>query len=179
MDQSLKTLSDYTNPALMVPELSSKTAAGVIAELCSVLEGQGLLSDSSAFYDAVMARESLSQTVIAPGWALPHARLKWLTQLSFVLARSSQPLDWFGKGGIRPEMVFLFAVPESKAKTYLDLIAAVARLTQNVTLIEELRQATDGKMMFSILGQVPLRQWGSTSLEAAQRKHAKLDNLVS
>src|SRR6266404_5655801 len=69
----LNTLADYTSPALMVPELQSKVAAGVITELCSLLERQERLSDSAALYEAVITRELLSPTTIAPGWVLPHA----------------------------------------------------------------------------------------------------------
>src|SRR5438270_8906732 len=148
----------------MVPELQSKAAPAVIAELCSVLQRQGRLSDPAAFHDAIMARELISATSIAPGWALPHARLKGLTQLSFALARSSQPLVWFGEGGARPQTVFLFAVPEAESKTYLNLIAAVARLSQNPVLLEQLVRAPDGGSMFEVLEQVALRQRGPAAV---------------
>ena len=168
MDKSLKTLADYTSPALMVPELQSKAAAGVIAELCSVLQRQGLLNDPASFYDAVMTRELLSTTSFAPGWALPHARLKGLSQLSFALARSSQPIVWSGESGFRPQTVFLFAVPEEEAKTYLNVIAAVGRLNQNTALLEQLQHAPDGKTMFGVLEQIPLRARGLATLAACR-----------
>ena len=175
MNESLKSLADYTSPALMVPELQSKTAAGVIAELCSVLQRQGRLNDSAAFYEAVMRRELLSTTSFAPGWALPHARLKGLRQLSFVLARSSQPLVWSGETGFRPQTVFLFAVPEEEAKTYLNVIAAVTKLNQNTDLLEQLQHAPDGKTMFGVLEQIPLRTHGLATLAAgaAQAREAR------
>jgi mannitol/fructose-specific phosphotransferase system IIA component (Ntr-type) len=179
MDQSLKTLADYTSPALMVPELQSKVAAGVIAELCSVLQRQERLNDSATFYDAVMHRELLSTTLIAPGWALPHARLKGLRQLSFALARSSQPLVWFGESGFGPQTVFLFAVPEEEAKTYLNVIAALARLNQNTALLEQLLHAPDGKTMFGVLGQIPLAHARLATLAASPRRHGKLNNIVN
>jgi mannitol/fructose-specific phosphotransferase system IIA component (Ntr-type) len=54
--------------------------------------------------------------------------------------------------------VFLFAVPEMEAKTYLNLIASIARLSQNAELVEKLRLAQTAGAMFQILEQVPLRQ---------------------
>lgn len=160
----------------MVPELESQAGAAVIAELCSVLQRQGRLSDPAAFYDAVMTRELMSATSIAPGWALPHARLKGLAQLSFALARSSQPLFWFGEAGFRLRTVFLFAVPEAEALTYLNLIAAVARLSQNPVLLEQLVRAPDRQSMFEVLQHVPLRQRGPAAVANSTTQSDKIVN---
>jgi mannitol/fructose-specific phosphotransferase system IIA component (Ntr-type) len=168
-NQTLETLADYSSPELMVPELRNDTASAVIAELCSTLQQDGRLTDSAAFYDAVMARELLSPTAIPPGWALPHARLKAFTRLSFALAHSSKPFTWFGDSGARVQTVFLFAVPEMKAKAYLNLIAAIARLSQNAVLLERLRRARDPKIMFDVLGEVSLCQ---PRLAGVERLHA-------
>ena len=142
----------------MIPKLQSTAPPAAIAELCATLQKDGRLNDSAAFYDAVMTRELLSATSISPGWALPHARLKGLSQLSFALGRTFQPLVWFGESKSRVQTIFLFAVPETEAKTYLNLIAAVARLSQNAALLEQLQRARDEQGMFEILQQAPLRQ---------------------
>jgi mannitol/fructose-specific phosphotransferase system IIA component (Ntr-type) len=142
----------------------------VIAELCAILERHGRINDSAAFLNAVINRESLCPTSTAPGWALPHARHRGITQLSFVLARSAQPLVWFGEGTIRPQIIFLFAVPEAEAKTYLSVVAAVAKLSQNLALLAQLHTAPDAQAMIEVLGQVPLRGRGlATAVSPAIR----------
>ena len=156
MDRSVKTLADFTSPALVLSELQSKTASDVIAELCLALQRENRLVDSPGFYEAVMAREELGSTCFPPGWAVPHARLKGLAQLSFAVGRTSQPLAWFGNG-IRVHTVFLFAVPEADARTYLDLIAAVAKLNQNASLLQRLQHAHASETVFEILNEVALR----------------------
>jgi PTS system nitrogen regulatory IIA component len=132
----------------------------VLVELCSILNQQGRLDEPAAFLNAVIKRESICPTSTAPGWALPHARLPGITQLSFALARSAQPLVWFGEGSIRPQMIFLFAVPEAEAGTYLRVVAGVAKLSQNPILLEQLRGAPDAQTMFEVLRQVSLRVRG-------------------
>jgi mannitol/fructose-specific phosphotransferase system IIA component (Ntr-type) len=109
----MSTVADYTEPSLMVPLLRSRDAAGVTAELCSTLDRQGRISDLLPFYHAVISHEALSSTAMAPGWAMPHARLAVVRRLSFALGRTAEPLVWFG--GEPVNMVFLFAVPESQA----------------------------------------------------------------
>ena len=152
-----RTLADFTSPALIIPELHLGAATEAIALLCCLLHQEGGVRDSAAFCGAVMAREFLSPTSLPPGWALPHARLQSITQLSFALARSAQPLVWCAESSIRPQIVFLFAVPESEAKTYLRVVSAVAKLSQNEFLFEQLRTAPDAHAMLEVLGQVPLR----------------------
>ena len=154
----MNTLAHFTDPALMVPDLQSIVPTDVIAHLCSMLHRHDRVNNPAAFYDAVVKREHLCPTSMAPGWALPHARLQEIKQLSFVLARSSHPLVWFGDGGIRPQIIFLFAVPEAEATTYLSVVAAVARLNQNPALVQQLHSAPDANSMFRILGQIPLRR---------------------
>lgn len=154
----MNTLAHFTNPNLIVPELDTDSAAEAVGELCSLLHREGCVNDSAAFADAVIHRERLCSTAIAPGWALPHARLSDVTELAFALARASQPLIWFGEKGIRPQIIFLFAVPEVQTKAYLTLLAAVARLNQNSSLAEEMLNAPDGNSIFRILQQVPLRR---------------------
>jgi mannitol/fructose-specific phosphotransferase system IIA component (Ntr-type) len=175
MDRSLKTLADFTSPALMVPNLNCTTPAAVITELCGVLQREAHLSDSEAFCEAVITRELISPTSISPGFAMPHARLAGLPQLSFALARSSQPFVWFGDSSVRVQIVFLFAVPEADAKTYLNVISAVARLSENTELVGQLIRAPDAKTMFEVLEHAPLRRWplqnvslNVPNLEAAQ-----------
>jgi mannitol/fructose-specific phosphotransferase system IIA component (Ntr-type) len=157
-EHRLKTLADYTNPALMVPSLRNRTAETVIAELCTTLEVAGLLAVPKAFYDAVLARELMSPTSFLAGWALPHARLKELPALSFALGRSLEPVRWLGAAAAPVQMVILFAVAEFEAKAYLNLIAGVARLSQNLNLVEQLRQAGDKSAMVKVLEQIPLRE---------------------
>jgi mannitol/fructose-specific phosphotransferase system IIA component (Ntr-type) len=150
----MNTLADYTAPSLMLPFLRSRDATSVTAELCSTLERQGRVSDLLPFYHGVISHEALSSTVISPGWALPHARVAGIPQLSFVLGRAAEPLTWFG--GEPVTMVFLFAVPESEAATYLKLLAALARLSGDHLRLERMADAHDSQTMFNVLREAHL-----------------------
>ena len=165
-----RTLADYTAQALMVPQLQSQTMASVVTELCALLQREGRFPGSATFYEAVMKREQLSSTCISCGWALPHARLSGLSQLSFVLARSSQPFVWSTDTRSTVHMVILFAVPEFEAKSYLNLVSAVARLSQNSALVEQLRCAPDAGSMFALLQHVPIFRPSPVVPTSAARK---------
>ena len=130
----------------------------VLAELCVHLERCGRLKDQLSFYNAVMSREWLSSTAMPPGWAVPHARIPGLPRLAFALGRSSTPLAWPDSNGLGVSLVFVFAVPEDDAATYMRLLAALARLSQNPAQCRALLEAPDGRSLFELLQQVPLPQ---------------------
>src|SRR5581483_9016849 len=117
---------------------------------------QACLNDGTAFYDAVLAREFLSPTSLPCGWAMPHGRLKGLPRLCFALGRLAQPVHWLGYSGSPVRLLLLFAVPEDEARNYLNLIAAVARLSQDSVLVKQLNSATDAAGIIHVLQQVPL-----------------------
>jgi mannitol/fructose-specific phosphotransferase system IIA component (Ntr-type) len=157
------TLASFTSPSLMIPNLRNTGPEAVISELTAVLQQEGRLENAGEFREAVMARELMSPTAIALGWALPHARLGALPQLSFSLGRSSRPVPWFGESRPAVRIIFLFAVPEAKSKTYLDVVSAVARLTRNEALVSQLQCAPNALAMFRVLQQAPLRPTGAAS----------------
>ncbi|MHB1308344.1 MAG: PTS sugar transporter subunit IIA [Limisphaerales bacterium] len=154
----MKTIADYTSPRLMIPCLHSQDAAAVVGELCGVLRREGRLKDLLPFFNAAMNAEYLDSSATFPGWAVPQARVKDVSDVSFALGRSGPPLEWLGRSGQLVRLVFLFAVPETDPTTYLALGSALNRLGLDPVLLEGLLLAPDGQAMFDILKRVPLRQ---------------------
>ena len=149
-------LADFTRPELIIPRLRSTSAELVIGELTDKLEQTGSLENRTVFLDAVRVRERLSPTSCAPGWALPHARLADLPKLTFALGTALQPLTWLGEQKASVKIVWLFAVPESETRAYLNLIASIARFSQNAVLVDQLTKAVDASAIFDVLLQAPL-----------------------
>jgi mannitol/fructose-specific phosphotransferase system IIA component (Ntr-type) len=153
---SVTTIAHYTSPQLILPELHTSDAAGVIEELCSLLHREQRVSNPLAFYNAVMNREMLAGTATDTSWALPHARMAGLSRLSLAVGRSTAGIKWLGRE--RVQLVFLFAVPEQETNSYLTLVAAMARLSQAPDRCEQLLQAADGEAMRRVLESIPLRE---------------------
>jgi mannitol/fructose-specific phosphotransferase system IIA component (Ntr-type) len=153
-------VAHYTSPELIRPQLRSPDTVTVLAELCASLGGAGRIEDPLAFYNSVLSHERLSSTAMPPGWALPHARIKNASRLSFALGRSATPLDWLEAGATAVRLVFLFAVPEDDAGSYMTLLAALAKLSQNQVRREALLHAPDSQSIFNLLQQVPLPEPG-------------------
>ncbi len=151
------TLADFTLPGLIVPHLRDQDAASVIQELCQAMQREKRVPDLLPFYHAALNREFLVSSDMEAGMAFPHARLPGLTELSFALGRSDEPLRW-GTNAVRPvSFVFLLAVPATDSTQYLMVISGLARLAKDSQLVEKLGEARDSFQMFEVFQQVALR----------------------
>jgi mannitol/fructose-specific phosphotransferase system IIA component (Ntr-type) len=158
-------LALYTDPELMIPQLRSKDAAAVIAELCSTLHRTGRVENLLPFYNEVISRELLSSTATPSGLAIPHARSPQIEQLCFVVGRSPEPVVWLGQKGPGVHLVFLFAVPENEIAAYLSLLAGFSKLTQDKLRLESLLAAPDRQAMFDVLRHTPARKSRAPALK--------------
>lgn len=159
----MSSLAEFTTPRLIFPTLRSRDAAGVAAELCSSLHREGFVPDLLPFYNAIISRENLCSTAGAPGWAVPHARMRGLPRLAFAVGRTVEPMPWFGESRELVQVVFLFAVPEEQIAGYLNLVSALARLSQNPARTEALLRAQDSAQILVLLEQARLRQPRATA----------------
>jgi mannitol/fructose-specific phosphotransferase system IIA component (Ntr-type) len=150
-------LADYTRPALIVPRLRERDTAGIISELSQALQREGSVPDVLPFYQAALNQESLANSALESGLALPHARLSIVKHLQFAFGRASEPIVWGGKNSWPVQLVFLLAVPATDAAGYLHLLASLARLGQQPEILAQLREADDAKSILALLQQVRLR----------------------
>lgn len=154
----MSTLAEFTTPRLILPNLRSRDAAGVAAELCSTLHREGFVPELLPFYNAIISRETLCSTAASPGWALPHARMSGLPRLAYAVGRTAEPMRWFGHGRELVRVVFLFAVPEDKVANYLNLVSALARLSQSVARVEALLRLQEPEEFLELLEHTRLRE---------------------
>jgi mannitol/fructose-specific phosphotransferase system IIA component (Ntr-type) len=157
------TLADFTGPGLIVPYLRGQDAAAVIQELSAALQREGRVTDLLQFYHSALNREYLCGTVADPGWAMPHALVKGLTEPCFALGRWMSPVVWTKRDRRQVSCVFLFAIPETDARAYMNLIYGLARLSKVPELVEQLRQASDTFEILNVLKQGKLRAVQPTS----------------
>jgi mannitol/fructose-specific phosphotransferase system IIA component (Ntr-type) len=155
--ESALTLADFTGPGLIVPCLRGQDAAAVIQELSAALQREGRVTDLLQFYHSALNREYLCGTVAEPGWAMPHALVKGLGKPWFALGRPATPMYWMKSDRHPVSLVFLFAVPETDARAYMNLIYGLARLSKSPHLVEQLLKASDTFEIFNVLKEVKLR----------------------
>ena len=97
--------------------------------------------------DAAIKREEDTPTTCG-ALALPHARNTDLQNFVLTLGANAEGvID--GHSNLR--LIFAFASPESKREQHLQLLASLARLSQNPKVIDQIVSAADANAVMEIL----------------------------
>jgi len=98
------------------------------------------LPDPSAALKAILSREEAGSTVIAPGLALPHARIPGIPRITAAIGICpSGVVDPRAEGG-HIYVFVLFLGPAENMKEHLAFLASVSALFQSEGLIDSLVQ---------------------------------------
>ncbi len=121
------TLHQFLAEGNVICGLQAATSAGAIHELASLLTRHNPGIQLAETVAAVVAREQLMPTVVAPGLAVPHARLPGLRQLLVAMGTSPAGIDFQAPGMPPVKVVILILSPKDDPATHLKLLAALAK----------------------------------------------------
>ncbi|MDD5454689.1 MAG: PTS sugar transporter subunit IIA [Candidatus Ratteibacteria bacterium] len=126
---------------LIISELRCKDKEGVIREMASKFSQAGVIQNEDSFINAIRTRENIESTAIGGGIAIPHARSDTVEKLVVALGRSSEGVDFASLDGKPVHLIFMIGCSSSETKTYLQVLARIARLCKNKKMRESLMSA--------------------------------------
>ena len=129
---------------------------GAILELCNAFPRSGADWDAGKLYHAALERERQMSTAMNYGAAFPHVRSDACIRLQFAFGRSPEPFKW--SGSQRVSFVFLNATPADDTMGYLKLVSAMARLSKDRVLFEQLKTAVTVWELLELFGKISLRK---------------------
>ncbi|MFI4939661.1 MAG: PTS sugar transporter subunit IIA [Burkholderiales bacterium] len=86
---------------------------------------------ASEVMDSLIAREKLGSTGLGQGVAIPHARVKGLTEAVAAFARLKNPIDFDSPDDHPVAYCFVLLVPEHANEQHLKILADVAAMLSN------------------------------------------------
>ncbi len=134
--------------SLSHPAASKKKALEAVSDLLA--SGGGMLAPE-AIYEHLLERERLGSTGLTHGIALPHARMKGLTQASGAFLRLQQGVEYESLDDQPVDLIFALLVPESSTQEHLDLLASLAGMFRESSLCEQIRGAEEVEQILSLL----------------------------
>ena len=161
------TLAERTRADLIVPHLQACDAAGVIQELCQVLQRAGLLPDLLRFYHTALNRELTISSEVESGAAFPHGPVPGIPKVVFALGRSDAPVAWSASPLRTVRLVFLIAVPDRDMGGYQNLVGGLTHVTRTTGLRDRLLAATEPGGIMDVLREVPIREPAGCAAVAA------------
>lgn len=130
----MKKTSEYLNEKQITFFTAGPSKRQVLGGLIALLD----LPDPSAALKVIVAREEMGSTIVAPGLALPHARIEGITSLQAAIAICPSGVSDPEDGGHPTRIYVLFLGPTDNMKEHLQFLASVSSLFQKKGFIEKL-----------------------------------------
>src|SRR4030043_1016707 len=123
----------------------------VIKELLIYLEKVENIDDASRYYAQVMHRESLDNTGIGKGLAIPHFRTDSLHELITIFALSREDIQYHSYDNIPVRFIMLSIVPTEMSTKYLYMVGMVSWIFSDDKRRKALAEATAKTQAYGIL----------------------------
>jgi len=134
-------LSGLLTEETITLNLTHSDKKGVIEELLDLAIKTGKVTDRAAALKAVLDREQLMSTGLEKGVAVPHAKTSTAEGLTMALGISKDGIDFDSGDGNPSHLFFFLLAPESEAGPNVQVLAQIARLTNDPNFCNNLRNA--------------------------------------
>lgn len=146
-------LTELLPKELILPNLEATNKVDCLMEFAHATTGllPSLKPDDTAHI--LLEREKLGSTGIQDGIAIPHGKLKGLSQMLVLFGRSLKGIDFQSFDSKPTQLFFVLLAPEEAATDHLKLLARLSRLLKQPELREQLLHAKDADEIYQILYQ--------------------------
>jgi len=141
-------VSSLFTPEEVVCGLKSVPREKCIRMLAKRLADAKAIPDADTAAQAVLDREVLGSTIVAPGLAVPHARMEELDTTVLAVATSSEGVQ-FGPGTKdKVELVVMILTGAGAPGAYLQVLAAVARAFADEKTVRKVARLTTPRQVW-------------------------------
>jgi PTS system nitrogen regulatory IIA component len=137
-------------PAAIIPGLSARNKAEVLAELAQNVIDRHPALDRQDLLQILNEREKLGSTGIGDGIAIPHGKLRQVNELICAFGRSREGVDFSSLDGRPVHLFFLLIAPENAAAVHLKALARISRILRDPAVRNALMAADDVRELFRI-----------------------------
>ena len=107
--------------------------------------------DADAITSALAERERLGSTGLGRGFALPHARMREVSQFFGTFLRLARPIEFQAIDERPVDLVFLLLIPADTGGNHVAALAAVSRRFRDAGTAERLRRAESAEVAYQVL----------------------------
>lgn len=144
-------LKDYIDENL-ISLLKVKKKEKILLELVDSICKNKELSNKKEIKEAIFHREKLMSTGIGLGIAVPHARIKGITELVMAVGICREGIDDYETlDDIPITVVVLILAGEGQHKTYIQVLSLIVSKLKKSEVREKLMNAKNEKELYKIL----------------------------
>lgn len=145
-------VSELMDPKGILLYADINNAADALGILVELQEGIGVITNGTAYYNAVYQRENFGgTTAIGDGIALPHAGNAGVSAPGVSALTLRRGVDWGAPDGRPVDLLFMIAVPQGEESLHLQILARLVNLLSRNTLVDTLRHASSPQRFLELL----------------------------
>ena len=120
-----------------------------VANKKRLFEQVGLLFENNhgirrnVIYDSLFAREKLGSTGLGQGIAVPHGRIKGLSEAMGAFVRTREAIPFDSPDGRGVSLIFVLLVPEHATDRHLQILSELAQMFSDRAFRERIAAAPD------------------------------------
>jgi nitrogen PTS system EIIA component len=122
------------------PDLADGTVEEVLAEMAAGLARAGVVGDGKDVARRLVERERMGSTGLGAGLAIPHCKLKELSEVVLAVGVSHREIDFLSADGEPVTLVFLVLSPADAPALHLQALARISRVIRMPGIAESLRR---------------------------------------
>jgi mannitol/fructose-specific phosphotransferase system IIA component (Ntr-type) len=129
------------DPERIFPDLTGATREDVLRDFSQRLAQTGAIRDGEDLARRLIEREGLGCTGLGGGIAIPHCKLKNLSEIVVAIGRCREPINFQASDGVPVSILFLILSPADAPGLHLQALARLSRWLKTPGVAENLRRA--------------------------------------
>ena len=109
--------------------------------------------DAQEVFESLFSREKLGSTALGYGIAIPHGRIKHLSETACAFARLKAPIDFDAPDNQPVDLVFVLLAPAAATDVHLQILGELAAMFSDEDFRAQLRTAADASELHQMLTQ--------------------------
>jgi PTS system nitrogen regulatory IIA component len=107
--------------------------------------------DAHDVFDSLFAREKLGSTALGYGIAIPHGRIKQLSETACAFARLKTPIEFDAPDNQPVDLVFMLLAPAAADDVHLQILGELAAMFSDADFRTRMRAAPDAASLHRML----------------------------
>ena len=144
-------ISDFLSPDCILSNIDCHSKKDALDTLAKTIANSDSATTQTEVFDCLIARERLGSTGLGNGIAIPHGRLKQGKKTLAAFLHLDSAIDYDAVDKLPVDLLFALIVPEESTDEHLQILATLAEMFSNESIISKLRRSSTPEEIYSIL----------------------------
>ncbi|MCX7874986.1 MAG: PTS sugar transporter subunit IIA [Melioribacteraceae bacterium] len=137
----------------IIPSMKSIDKESAIKELVYSFQDDPRIKDIDEIYKAVLEREKIMSTGVGKGFAIPHAKTNYVTEIIGAFGKLETPIDFQSLDDQPVKLIFLLVGKENLVGPHIKLLSRLSRMMNLEEFRENLANATTAEEIYNLFEQ--------------------------